>query len=144
MQHLHPSAQVAVKQRTLEDNLWHLAKVRPETVMRAIEGPAWGYRHRARLSVRYVAKKGTVLVGFHERKSRYIADMQVCAVLPPGASGLLMPLRALVMSMDARETLPQIELAMGDEVLALVLRHLEPLGDADLERLRDFGVRHGV
>jgi 23S rRNA (uracil1939-C5)-methyltransferase len=144
MQHLHPAAQVAVKQRALEDGLWHLAKVKPERVMRPIEGPAWGYRDRARLSVRHVAKKGTVLVGFHERKSRYIADMRVCPVLPPPVSALLMPLRALVMSMDARETLPQIELAKGDSVLALVLRHLEPLCAADQQRLREFGAAHGV
>jgi 23S rRNA (uracil1939-C5)-methyltransferase len=144
MQHLHPAAQVAVKQRALEDSLWHLGKVRPERVLRPIEGPAWGYRHRARLSVRHVAKKGTVLIGFHERKSRYIADMQTCAVLPPRVSALLLPLRTLVMTMDARETLPQIELAMGDVVTALVLRHLQPLSDADLLRLRDFGRAHAV
>lgn len=144
MQHLHAGAQVAVKQRTLEDDLWHLAKVKPERVLRPIEGPTWGYRHRARLSVRYVAKKGTVLVGFHERKSRYIADMRSCAVLPPAASELLMPLRELVMAMQARETLPQIELAMGDSVLALVLRHLEPLSEADLARLRAFAAAHQV
>ncbi len=144
MQHLHPAAQVAVKQRTLEDNLWHLGKVKAERILRPIEGPAWGYRFRARLSVRHVAKKGTVLVGFHERKSRYIADMQTCAVLPPRVSAMLMPLRELVMSMQARETLPQIELAMGDEVIALVLRHLEPLGIEDQQRLRDFSVAHGV
>ncbi|HVK33462.1 MAG TPA: 23S rRNA (uracil(1939)-C(5))-methyltransferase RlmD [Burkholderiaceae bacterium] len=144
MQHLHPAAQVAVKQRTLEDNLWHLGKVEPERVLRPIEGPAWGYRYRARLSVRFVAKKGTVLVGFHERKSRYIADMRECHVLPARVSALLLPLRDLVMAMDARETLPQIELAMGDEVLALVLRHLEPLGAGDLARLRAFGDAHGV
>ena len=144
MQHLYPGAQVAVKQRTLENNLWHLAKVKPELVLRPIEGPAWGYRDRARLSVRYVAKKGTVLVGFHERKSRYIADMRTCAVLPPRVSALLMPLRDLVMAMDARELLPQIELARGDTVLALVLRHLEPLGAADLQRLRTFGAAHAV
>jgi 23S rRNA (uracil1939-C5)-methyltransferase len=144
MQHLHPAAQVAVKQRTLEDSLWHLGKVRPERILRPIEGPAWGYRYRARLSVRHVAKKGTVLVGFHERKSRYIADMQTCAVLPPQVSALLMPLRELVMSMQARETLPQIELAMGDEVIALVLRHLEVLSNDDQQRLRDFGRAHGV
>jgi 23S rRNA (uracil1939-C5)-methyltransferase len=144
MQHLHPAAQVAVKQRTLEDNLWHLAKVKPDLMLRPIEGPAWGYRHRARLSVRHVAKKGTVLVGFHERKSRYIADMQSCAVLPPRVSALLMPLRALVMAMDARETLPQVEVAMGDQVLALVLRHLAPVSEADGQRLRDFGAAHDV
>jgi 23S rRNA (uracil1939-C5)-methyltransferase len=144
MQHLHPAAQVAVKQRALEDSLWHLGKVRPERVLRPIEGPAWGYRHRARLSVRHVAKKGAVLIGFHERKSRYIADMQSCAVLPVHVSALLLPLRALVMSMDARETLPQIELAMGDTVTALVLRHLQPLSDADVQRLRDFARRHAL
>ena len=138
MQHLHPAAQVAVKQRVLEDNLWHLGKVKAETVMRPIEGPAWGYRYRARLSVRHVHKKGEVLVGFHERKSRYVADIRECHVLPPHVSAMLLPLRALIQSMDAIETCPQIELACGDEVTALVLRHLEPLSAADLARLRAF------
>ena len=138
MQHLHPAAQVAVKQRVLEDNLWHLGKVKAETVMRPIEGPAWGYRYRARLSVRHVHKKGEVLVGFHERKSRYVADIRECHVLPPHVNAMLLPLRALIKSMDAIETCPQIELACGDEVTALVLRHLEPLSAADLARLRAF------
>ncbi|MDP3086392.1 MAG: 23S rRNA (uracil(1939)-C(5))-methyltransferase RlmD [Rubrivivax sp.] len=144
MQHLHPAAQVAVKQRVLEDNLWHLAKVKAEQLLRPIEGPAWGYRYRARLSVRYVIKKGTVLVGFHERKSRYVADMAVCPVLPPKISAMLMPLRELIGAMDQRDRLPQIELAAGDEVIALVLRHLEPVTPADAQRLREFGAAHGV
>ena len=144
MQHLHPAAQVAVKQRVLEDNLWHLAKVKPERILRPIEGPAWGYRDRARLSVRYVAKKNTVLIGFHERKSRYVADMSVCPVLPAHVSGLLLPLRELIGGMDQRDRLPQIELAAGDNVTALVLRHLEPLTDKDMALLRAFAARHGV
>lgn len=144
MQHLHVGAQVAVKQRVLEDNLWHLGKVKPDTLLRPIEGPAWGYRYRARLSVRHVIKKGTVLVGFHERKSRYVADMSECPVLPPHVNAMLLPLRALVASMEARDTCPQIELACGDEVTALVLRHLEPLSDADLGRLRAFALEYGV
>ncbi|MBA4177935.1 MAG: 23S rRNA (uracil(1939)-C(5))-methyltransferase RlmD [Leptothrix sp. (in: Bacteria)] len=144
MQHLHPAAQVAVKQRVLEDNLQHLAKVKPERLLRPIEGPAWGYRDRARLSVRWVAKKGTVLIGFHERKSRYVADMQVCPVLPARVSAMLMPLRELIGGMDQRDRLPQIELAAGDGVTALVLRHLEPLTPADQQRLRDFGAAHDV
>ena len=144
MQHLHPAAQVAIKQRVLEDNLWHLGKVRPAQMLRPIEGPAWGYRQRARLSVRHVAKKGTVLVGFHERKSRYVADMTVCPVLPPAVSAMLPGLRELIGAMEQRDRLPQIELAGGDDTMALVLRHLEPLGEADLERLREFGRRHGV
>lgn len=144
MQHLHVGAQVAVKQRVLEDNLWHLGKVKAETVMRPIEGPAWGYRFRARLAVRHVIKKGQVLVGFHERKSRYIADMQTCKILPPHVDTMLMPLRALIASLDARDTCPQIELACGDNVTAMVLRHLEPLSADDLARLRAFGAEHGV
>ncbi len=144
MQHLHASAQVAVKQRAMEDSLWHLGKVKPEQIFRPIEGPTWGYRYRARLSVRFVRKKGAVLVGFHERKSRYVADMQVCHVLPPHVSAMLMPLRALIGSMDAVETCPQIELACGDAVTALVLRHLEPLSLADLQRLRDFASAHAT
>ncbi len=144
MQHLDGVSQVAVKQRVLEDNLWHLGKVKPETVLRPIQGPDWGYRFRARLSVRYVAKKGTVLVGFHERKSRYVADMQVCPILPPHVSALLMPLRELIGALQARETCPQIELACGDSVTALVLRHLEPLSTGDLAHLRAFAQAHGV
>ena len=148
MQHLDAAAQVAVKQRVLEDNLQHLAKVKPEQLLRPIHGPTWGYRYRARLSVRHVAKKGVVLVGFHERKSRYVADMQVCPVLPPKISAMLMPLRRLIGGMDQRDRLPQIELAIGGHtdgpVIALVLRHLEPVSAADADRLRAFAAAHGV
>jgi len=144
MQHLEASAQVAIKQRVLEDNLWHLGKVKPERVLRPIEGPTWGYRYRARFSVRHVAKKGTVLVGFHERKSRYVADIRECHVVPRHVSDLLLPLRELIGAMDQRDRLPQIELAIGDRVTALVLRHLEPLTGADLARLRQFAQQHDV
>ena len=144
VQHLHATAQVAAKQRVLEDNLSHLAKVVPQRILRPLQGPAWGYRQRARLSVRHVAKKGTVLVGFHERKSRYVADMTVCPVLPPRVSALLPKLRELIGSMDARDRLPQIEVAVGDDVLALVLRHLEPLSAGDAAKLRVFGAEHRV
>jgi len=144
MQHLHAGAQVAIKQRVLEDNLAHLGKVKSERMLRPIEGPTWGYRLRARLSVRYVAKKGTVLVGFHERKSRYVADMSECHVLPRQVSDMLLPLRELIGSMDGRDRLPQIELAGSDAVTALVLRHLEPLSSADATRLREFAAKHGV
>ncbi len=148
MQHLHAGAQVAVKQRVVEDNLWHLGKVKPETLLRPIEGPTWGYRYRARFSVRYVAKKGVVLIGFHERKSRYVADMQVCKVVPASVSDLLMPLRELIASMEERDRLPQIELAMGDNgeatVMALVLRHLNPLPEGDKAKLRAFAAANPV
>ncbi len=142
MQHMHVDAQVAVKQRVLEDNLWHLGKVRPDHMLRAMHGPSWGYRCRARLSVRHVRKKGVVLIGFHERKSGYVADMQQCQVLPPFVSALLMPLRDLIGGMQAKEECPQIELAVGDDgatqVIAMVLRHMVALGDKDKELLRGF------
>ena len=138
MQHLHVGAQVAVKQRVLEDALQHIGKLKADNLMRPIEGPAWGYRYRARLSVRYVRKKGEVLVGFHERKSSFVTDMQSCSVLPPHVSNMLLPLRALIASLDAKETVPQIELACGDSITALVLRHMEELGEGDKTRLRAF------
>ena len=144
LQHLDAAAQVAIKQRVLEDQLWHLGKVRPGQVLRPIAGSAWGYRYRARLSVRHVAKKGRVLVGFHERKSSYVADMDRCEVLPPAVSALIPALQALVMGMDARDRLPQVEVAVGSEQTALALRHLEPLGSADLERLRVFAREHRI
>jgi 23S rRNA (uracil1939-C5)-methyltransferase len=89
-------------------------------------------------------KKGQVLIGFHERKSRYVADMSACPVLPPHVSAMLLPLRELIASMDQRDRLPQIELAMGDTVTALVLRHLEPMTAADVDRLRAFASAHHV
>jgi 23S rRNA (uracil1939-C5)-methyltransferase len=144
MQHLDVRAQIAVKQRVLEDNLAHLAKLRPETVYRPIHGPSWGYRYRARLTVRYVAKKGGVLVGFHERKSSFIADMTSCEVLPPHVSAMLVPLRRLVEGLSIRERMPQIELAVGSTVTALVLRILEPINAADEQLLREFADAHNV
>jgi len=144
MQHLDARAQVAVKQRVLEDNLWHLAKLRPETVFRPIHGPTWGYRYRARLTVRHVVKKGGVLVGFHERKSSYVADMTSCEVLPPHVSALLVPLRRLVESLSIHDRLPQIEVAVGSSVTALVLRVLEPMNAEDEAQVRQFADQHGV
>jgi len=144
LQHFHVGAQVATKQRALEDALWHLGKVKAERLMRPIEGPAWGYRFRARLSVRHVAKKGKVLVGFHERKSTFVADMDSCEVLPKHLSDMLRPLADLIMSMDGRDRCPQIEVAVGADTTALVLRHLEPLSAGDLEKLRAFAAERGV
>jgi 23S rRNA (uracil1939-C5)-methyltransferase len=144
MQHVEARAQVSIKQRALEDALWHLGKVRAESLLPPIVGPAYGYRFRARLSVRHVPKKGGVLVGFHERGSSYVADMHECPVLPPRVSALLLPMRKLVASLSIRDRTPQIEVAQGDTVLALVLRVLEPPSDDDLDRLRAFGASHQV
>lgn len=144
MQHLAADAQVAVKQRVLEDAFTHLADVKPEQMLAPIYGPSWGYRYRARLTVRLVPRKGGILVGFHEKRSSFVADMRSCEVLPPAVSDLLVPLRRLVESMSTPDRLPQIEVAVGDAVVALVLRHLEPLTPNDGDLLRAFGQAHGV
>ncbi|MBS3916141.1 MAG: 23S rRNA (uracil(1939)-C(5))-methyltransferase RlmD [Sulfuritalea sp.] len=143
-QHLDAQGQAAVKQRVLEDAFWHIAHLRPGVIYPAINGPAWGYRSRARLSVRLVPKKGGVLVGFHEKRSSYIADMDSCEVLPPSVSALISPLRRLVGALSMPDRLPQIELAAGDEVTVLVLRILQALTPDDEVLLRDFADAHGI
>jgi 23S rRNA (uracil1939-C5)-methyltransferase len=141
MQHLEPSAQVAIKQRVLEDNLWHIGKVKAETIMRPMHGPTWGYRYRARLSVRHVPAKETVLVGFHERNSSYVADMKDCKILPPHVTRLLVPLRELIGALSIYSQVPQIEVAVGEAVTALVLRIMAPLTVADAQLLEAFADR---
>jgi len=144
MQHLNTHSQIAIKQRVLEDNLWHLGKVKPEFILRAVQGLDWAYRYRARLSVRYVKKKAKVLIGFHERKSSYVADMLTCEVLPVKVSQLLSPLRDLIEILDAKESCPQIELACTKTQTALVLRHMHPLSDHDKDHLIAFSQVHKV
>ena len=144
MQHLEPSAQVAAKQRLLEANLWHLGRLVAGQIYAPIHGAPWGYRFRARLSARLVPKKGGMLIGFHERKSSYVADMRQCPNLPPHVSDLLVPLRELVAALSISTAMPQIEVAVGETMTALVLRILEPINAADEGLLRDFADRHGI
>jgi len=143
-QHADAQTQMAAKQRGLEDALARIGKVQPESLLPILYGPEWGYRHRARLTVRRVAKKGGVLVGFHERRSSYVADMQRCEVLPPKLSALIRPLRDFIETLSIRERLPQIEVAVGDTATALVFRHLEPLSADDEAALRAFAERHAI
>jgi 23S rRNA (uracil1939-C5)-methyltransferase len=144
IQHLEPRAQVATKQRVVEDALWHIGKVRAEAMLSPIHGPAWGYRRRARLSARFVERKGGALVGFRERSSTYVADIASCDVLPPAVSALLVPLRGLLGGLSIRERVPQVEVAVGEAVTVLVLRVLEPPSAADEAALRRFADGHGV
>lgn len=144
MQHLDSNAQASVKQRVLEDDFWHLSRLRPEIIYPPITGPAWGYRYRARLSVRYVEKKGGVLVGFRERSSSYVVNMGQCEVLPPHVSALIMPLRALIGKMSGPDKMPQIEVAIGDVQTALVMRNLADLSANDETLVRAFADEHKV
>ena len=144
MQHLDARAQVAVKQRILEDSLWHIGKVKAENMLRPIYGLTWGYRERARLSVRHVIKKGKTLVGFHEKRSSFVADMQNCEILTPKIAGLLPLLAELVSGLSIRDRLPQIEVAVGEHVDTLVLRVMDAPNGKDETALRAFADQHDI
>jgi 23S rRNA (uracil1939-C5)-methyltransferase len=144
MQHVEHNAQVAVKQRVLEDSLAHIGKVKPEQMLPPLYGAPWGYRKRARLSARFVQKKGRELVGFHEKHSSFVADLSSCKILPPHVSDLIVPLRELIGQLSIRERLPQIELAVGDAVTVLVLRILDPLSANDEVLLKQFADQHQI
>lgn len=144
MQHLDHHTQVAAKQRALEDALWHIGRLHPENVIAPVHGQAWGYRHRARLSVRRVSDTTGVLVGFRERHSSHVADMHACEILPNHVSALIDPLRDLIEGLSIRARMPQIEVAVGDAVTVLILRVLEAPSDADERALRSFAEAHGI
>ena len=144
LQHMDASAQVAAKQRILEENLQRIGKVTPRQMLAPIHGPTWGYRHRARMSVRLGQKKGGGLGGFHERRSSFIADMHRCEIMPRRISDMIDPLRELIVGLSIRERMPQIEFALGENVDVLVLRILEPLTPEDEIKLRDFADQYRI
>lgn len=144
MQHLDSRVQVAVKQRILEDSLARIGKVKPESILPAIYGQAWGYRERARISAKYVIKKEKMLVGFHEKRSSFVADMQSCEILEPKVASLIQPLANLLAGLSIRDKLPQIEVAVGENVYVLVLRIMAPLSSEDEAALRAFADQHSV
>jgi len=144
MQHLDFAAQVAAKQRVLEDNLWHIAKVKPESMLPPVYGPAWGYRHRARLRARYVPAKNRTLVGFNEKRSSFVAQLERCEVLPPHISALIVPMQDLVTKLSIRDAMPQVEVAVGDKTSVLVFRILEAIDANDEALFRAFADQHGV
>lgn len=145
LQHQAHEAQIAAKQQALLDALKHIGKVAPTEVLPPLLGAsAWGYRRKARLGVRFVPKKGGALVGFRERGSSKIADITCCHVLHPRVGELLPQLRELIDALSIRDQVPQIEMAMGDEICVLIFRVLENPNEADLSLLNEFGPQHQV
>lgn len=144
LQHLDFSAQVAAKQRLLENDLRHIGKVKPESLLPPIYGPSWGYRHKARLRVKYVAKKDRVLVGFNEKSTPFVADMSRCEVLPPRISALITPLQAMIVQMSIRDAIPQIELAVGEHAVVLVFRVMETPNAKDEALFKAFADKFDV
>jgi len=139
LQHLDAPAQIVAKQRVLLENFERIGKVAPAQVLPPLTDSPWGYRRKARLSVKYVDKKGKVLVGFRETNGRYVADIVRCEVLHPAVGTRIAQIAALIESLDAKREIPQIEVAAGDDLVALILRHLQPLSAADTAKLVQFG-----
>jgi len=144
LQQMAAGAQVRAKQSMLLDNLEHIGAVTPETLLPPLIGPVWGYRGKARLGVKDVARKGRVLVGFRERRASYIADLSRCEVLHPSVGERIGELAGLIGELEARARIPQIEVAVSERVTALVLRHLDPLGEADTVHLQEFAQASGL
>ena len=157
LQHMDAVAQVAAKQQMLEADLQHIGKVKAENMLPPLYGPTWGYRHKARLSVKYVQKKERVLVGFNEKGTRFVADMNSCEVLVPEVSALIAPLQSMIFNLSIRDKLPQIELAVGEAdlkngreavnnqaVIVLILRIMDVLTDNDEMLLKAFADDHKV
>jgi 23S rRNA (uracil1939-C5)-methyltransferase len=144
LQHLDQDAQIAAKQRVLMENLSRIGHVQPGRMLEPLTDAAWGYRRKGRMSVRYVEKKGRTVLGFREASNpRYVAELTECHTMLPELGTKLPALTALVESLAGKRAIPQIEFIAGDGPLALVFRHLEPLDDADLERLRAFAQSSG-
>lgn len=143
LQHLAPPAQIAAKQHVLAENFARIGKVEPRHWLPPLTAEPWGYRRRARLSVKHVAKKGKTLVGFRERDSRFVADLSRCEVLDPSLGEKLGVLGELLNAMEGAAAIPQIEFSAGDDARALVFRHLQPLSSSDLGKLEAFGREHG-
>ncbi len=144
MQHLAPDAQVRAKQKVLADNFERLGKVAPKEWLAPLTANAWGYRRRARLGVKWVRKKERMLVGFRERHAPYLAEIESCRVLDPGVGNLLRPLAELVTTLSIPERIPQFEVSVADNAVAIVVRHLDPLTPDDALRLAAFGEEHGI
>lgn len=143
LQHLDPTAQLIAKQRVLMENLARIGHVEPARVLHPLDDAAWGYRRKGRFSVRYVEKKERVLVGFRERDPRFVAELGECHTIVPELGLRIGELAALVESLDARRSIPQIEFIAGDGPVALVFRHLEPLSEDDTARLVAFAKSTG-
>lgn len=143
LQHLAPAAQIAAKQNVLAQNFARIGHVEPARWLAPLTADVWGYRRRARLSVKHVAKKGKTLVGFRERDPRFVADLAHCDVLDPALGDRLDALGALLNSMQGAVSIPQIEFSAGDAARVLVFRHLQSLPEGDLAKLAAFGNTHG-
>ena len=144
LMHIDPAEQINNKQQVLIDNLQRIGKVCAEEILPPLSGPIWGYRRKARLGVKYVRKKEKVLVGFREKGSGLLAELERCEVLHESVGPYLLQLAELVRSLSCYEKIPQIEVAVSDDHTALVFRHLQELTSDDKNKLSDFAQQHNI
>jgi 23S rRNA (uracil1939-C5)-methyltransferase len=144
LQHLAPEKQILHKQEWLLENLERIGRITPHEILDPLTGPHWGYRYKARLSVKYVHRKERVLVGFRERATPFVADLERCEVLHPNVGNLLQPLAELIGALSIYNRLPQIEVALSDTQTALSFRVLDPPDEDDKARLIAFGQQHDI
>ncbi len=144
LQHLDRAAQLRHKQAILLEHLHHAGSLTPRTLMPPLNSPGEGYRHRGRVSARYLNSKQRAQVGFRERLSNTITEITRCEVLHPRAGNLFAPLSALVSRLSVADAVPQIEIAVSEQDCGLVLRHVRPVTDNDKEQLRVFEREHNV
>ncbi|MDX1454164.1 MAG: 23S rRNA (uracil(1939)-C(5))-methyltransferase RlmD [Gammaproteobacteria bacterium] len=144
LQHLAPAAQIDAKQKVLADNFERLGKVDPESWLEPLIADQWGYRRRARLGVKWVKKKGKVLVGFRERHAPFIAELESCKVIAPEIGEKLTDFGELIGALSIPDRIPQLEVSVAENATAVVVRHLDPLTEDDLSKLADFGREHGI
>ena len=81
LQHAAIDDQLALKQRTLGEQLARLAELKPERWAEPLTGPAFGYRRRARLAVRWHTRDKRLEVGFRSTASQDIVAIDQCPVL---------------------------------------------------------------
>lgn len=143
-QHVDDARQIEEKQKLLFEQFRRIGRLDAVEPLPPLTGPSWGYRHKARLGVKNVTRKGRVLVGFREKSSPYITDLESCPVLHPAVGERLGELSQLVGSLSRPDRVPQIEVAAGDTRMALVFRLLEDPAPDDLDKLRAFGARLGL
>ncbi len=144
LMHMQPVAQIKHKQQTLLDLFKYQANVTPAEIIEPLTGPIWAYRYKARLGVKYVAKKSKVLVGFREKNAPYIANLNSCKVLHESVGEKLLALGDLIMGMEARQTIPQIEVSVSDAGTALTVRHLKALSDSDKKSWIEFAKQNDM
>lgn len=142
LQHMHPAQQILFKQNVLLEQLQHFGNLKPQKILAPLIGPVWNYRHKARLSVKYVDKKGALLVGFHEKNGRYVADLKSCQVLHAKVGQLIEPLKLLIMQLSIYRQIAQVEIAIAENSSALIFRHMEPLTEQDKNIFIQFGQHH--